>query len=135
MLLLDYVDGARDDHFASESYLRAALKTNRKGSIVARIPGILRERGLPIRYGYRRDLTLDDLQESVEHFPAIALVSVKGSEDFHALIVERVDDRFVQIRDPLPEGVGSAYRLSLALFLSAWINKETGCGYAVVVLE
>jgi hypothetical protein len=135
MLLLDYVAGAEDDYLVSESFLRAALATDFKGTAIVRIPEVLREKGMPITYHYRKDLTIDDLRESVESFPAIAMVRAKGDDDFHALIVEGVTDTSVNIRDPLPEGTGSAYSLSLALFLSAWINEKTGCGHAVAVLK
>lgn len=134
MLLYDYVDGARDDYLSAESFLRAALATGFKGTTVAHIPEVLRERGMSASYQYRRDLTIDDLRRLVAHYPAIALVHATNS-DLHALIVEGVTDISVNIRDPLPEGRGAAYSLSRALFLAAWIDQETGGGKAVVVLE
>lgn len=135
MLLLDYVSGAEDDHLASESFLRQRLRTTHKGTSVAQVPDVLQERGLPISYGYRRDLTTDDLRRLVEQFPAIALVRVAGTSLAHALIVERVSEASVSIRDPLPESRGSAYEAPLQMFVAAWIDEKTGYGSAVVVVE
>lgn len=135
MLLLDSLQGAEDSLLFSESFLRAALATNSRGTVIARIPEVLHEIGLPAMYHYRQDLVIGELQKAVKAIPAIALVRASGDDEFHALIVEGIKGQSVDIRDPLPEGIGSAYRISLALFLSVWAGKKSGCGRAIVVVE
>ncbi len=135
MLLFDQVPGAENDYLVSESFLRTALQTNYRGSTVAQIPDVMRDHGSPLRYVYRKNLTIDDLQAAVEFFPAVALVSNREAGEYHAVIVDGVNDESVWIRDPLPESTGSAYSLAQAIFLTAWINESTNCGYAVVVLQ
>jgi hypothetical protein len=55
--------------------------------------------------------------------------------DFHAMIVDGIEADEVVIRNPLPESRGTAYKLPLTVFLTHWLNRETGCGRAVVVLK
>lgn len=79
-------------------------------------PDALSEAGFPSIY--RADLTLDDLARATELRPAIV------SGDGHSLVVDRVLAGEVYIRDPLPVGVGEAYRISVADFLDWWSGRS-----------
>jgi ABC-type bacteriocin/lantibiotic exporter with double-glycine peptidase domain len=114
--------------------LRTALKTSAEGSFVSHIPNVLRDFGLPHEYFYHNNLTIDDLRMAVRFRPAIAIVRDKLNR-VHALIVEEVSENQVAIRDPLPVGSGSAYRVKLPLFLESWVDRKSGYGIAVTVLE
>ncbi len=46
--------------------------------------------------------------------------SIVGSVVNHSVVVDKVDNGVVYIRDPLPEGLGSAYTVSVADFLEWW---------------
>ncbi len=135
MLLLDQSPDSIDDHNFSESFLRAALKTDREGTIISRAPKVLREFGLAREYAYRRNLIIDELRKAVLFGSAIAIMRMVDDGEAHALIVEEISDEFVMIRDPLPETDGSAYRVSLDLFLSHWLKRKTGRGVAVIALK
>ncbi len=135
MLLLDQFPTMRQDYRYAESFLRTALATDEDGSPIAMIPEVLRQFGLAQRYIYRRDFTLEELRSQTVVHSVIAVVNAKSGEDLHALIVDAVWADAVAIRDPLPEGRGSAYRVSLTVFLPRWLDSQTGCGGAVTMLE
>lgn len=52
----------------------------------------------------------------------IADVTTDGgfTNGFHALVVDSVEDGWVHIRDPLPEGDGSAYKVAEESFRRVW---------------
>jgi hypothetical protein len=52
----------------------------------------------------------------------------------HAVLVDEITDEFVALRDPLPPGTGSAYRLPVQIFVQAWPD-ENGETHALCVLE
>lgn len=135
MLLLDQWPEAKNDYRFSESFLRAALETDRNGSLIGRIPEALRNFGLPQKYLYRRDLTIEDLQDAMQLGAAIAIMQDVSEEGLHALLIEGISAYSVAVRDPLPIGSGSAYEVSLPVFLARWHQRESGAGWAVIVLE
>ena len=49
------------------------------------------------------------------------------------LTIDRIIEQSVSIRDPLPEGTGSAYQVTVEAFLSVWARDESGAGRAVAV--
>ncbi|MGH9844887.1 MAG: hypothetical protein ACREEM_39730 [Blastocatellia bacterium] len=134
MLLLDNFPEKAGDYLFSESFLRMDFETEREGSVITRIPEVLRQRGLTRPYLYQTDLAVDDLRGSLARGFAIAIVRTLLPREAHAVIVEELTDDEVAVRDPLPQGKGSAYRIPLTEFLHFWLSAETQCGSAVVVV-
>ncbi len=125
------------DHVADivESHLRVALETDEEGSFVSKAPEVLRHFGLLPPYVYSANLTVDDLKQAASHGPIVAAVRFADERSWHTLLVDEFDDEWVLIRDSLPEGIGSAYKVSLTEFSRVWLVKETGYGQAVIVVE
>lgn len=135
MLLLDQLASANQNYRYAESFLRSALATDEDGSSITIIPDVLRQFGLSQQYVYRRDFTLEKLRNQAAAHSVIAVIKAKSEDDLHAVIVDAVLADAAAIRDPLPEGRGSAYRISLGIFLPRWLDSQTGCGSVVTVLE
>ena len=134
-VVLDQLPEAGHDLYYAESALRAAFETDEDGSTIALIPAVLREYGASAPYVYREQMTEMELRRAVRRHPLIALVPARRNVDYHALIVDKVEAEMVAIRDPLPTGEGTAYRLPLRLFLLRWLDRSGECGLAVTVLE
>jgi hypothetical protein len=134
MLIHDLLPGAGARLVFSESYLRAAFETDAAGSLVSRIPEVLREAGVE-GYDYRTDLSFDDLRLALRRGAAIVRVVGRQPDAAHVVIVEEADGQFVALRDPLPLATGSAYRVAVADFLAAWLSGESDSGRAVIMLE
>lgn len=135
MLLFDQLSGIASDFRYSESFLREALETDSSGSVIAKIPALLKQYSATRPYVYRKALTIAELRKITARHPAIAFVPTRAEDDFHALMVDVVSADSVAIRDPLPEGRGAAYTVALPVFEARWLSRENGCGRAVTVLE
>jgi ABC-type bacteriocin/lantibiotic exporter with double-glycine peptidase domain len=132
MLILDLVPQAEHQLAYSESFLRQVFKTGKRGSSLRKIPEVLLAAGVQ-GYAYRKDLTFDELQQALPTSSVIVRLSGQKIEDGHVVIVDEINEDFVAVRDPLPIGQGTAYRVSLEAFLLAWQAKENGLGQAVVL--
>lgn len=135
MMLLDEFPFLHGDYRVSESFLRNALETTRKGSSVANVPAVLHAMGATKSYIYRADLTLPELQKTAESYAAMAVLRTTFPQSAHVVLVEQVTETMVAMRDPLPLGQGSAYTVALPEFLKAWTNAASHIGCAVIVLE
>jgi len=124
-------DQGREDVY--EAMLRAALDTQGEGALLSDAPRALRELGSAVAYRYREDLTLDDLKRATAKGPAI--VALRRREmGSHALLVDGIEgDAYILIRDPLPELIGSAYKVAVKTFLNAWFLEKFGRGRGLVV--
>lgn len=129
MLILDYLPDAVGDLNHSEAALRFMFQTDEQGSIIARIPKVLRASGVKKPLAYRTDLTIEQLRESLWGGDAIVVLRIPGN--MHVVIVEQITADSVAIRDPLPPGRGSAYVVALRDFLTVW--EKSGQGSAVIV--
>ena len=129
MLILDQVPGARHDPNLSEAFLRTQFQTDKEGSVIARIPALLRANGVEAPYAYASDLTLAQLRNALTH--GDAMVVLRDPQNIHVVIVEQITADAVALRDPLPPGTGSAYWVALEVFLTAW--QRTGLGSAIVL--
>jgi hypothetical protein len=118
----------------AESYIRDALQIN-SGSYVSQIPETLQAFELAIQYQYRNNLTIAGLTDAVKYGVAAAFVKTPNALDGHALLVDEIRDGLVAVRDPLPEGEGRAYKVSVSNFLKFWIAPQTGLGQATVVIK
>jgi ABC-type bacteriocin/lantibiotic exporter with double-glycine peptidase domain len=116
-----------------EAHLCAALQTDWAGTDLHQLPAVLKQFGLPLHYIAQEALTLEALAKAVTNSPAIVTVKVGRGSDLHAVIVDEIGVEWVAVRDPLPEGRGSAYRVRLDAFLRAWFYQRRGRGFAVVV--
>ena len=118
----------------TESYLRNALTLD-EGSYVSQIPSVLREFGLRTSWEYRNDLALEDLISALQRGTAAAFVKGRRAASGHAVLVDAIADTLVSIRDPLPQGQGKAYRITVNEFLNFWLRPKTNRGQAVIMLE
>lgn len=116
-----------------EAHLRIALQTDRTGTDLHKLPAVLKQFGLSVHYVVREALSLEELVKAIIVGPGVVTVKVKRGSDLHAVIVDEIGEEWVAIRDPLPEGRGSAYRVRLNAFLRAWFYQEPGRGFAVVI--
>lgn len=125
MLLDDY--GIKQ----AEAYLRDALNLE-QGSYLSQVPATLQAFDVVQDFSYRDDLTLDDLRLAVRL--GSAMVFVKGVQDAtgHALLVDGITEGHVAIRDPLPLGMGKAYRVSVTDFVRVWLRPKSLRGRAVI---
>jgi hypothetical protein len=67
-------------------------------------------------------VSASDLEQATANGPAI--VSGQG----HALVVDRVSDGMVYIRDPEPYGTGSSYAVPVDRFTSWWDGRAVVTG-------
>lgn len=116
-----------------EAHLRVTLQTDRAGTDLHKLPAVLKQFGSPVHYVIREALSLEELAMAVNTGPAVVSVKVKRGSDLHALIVDEIVEEWIAIRDTLPEGRGSAYRIRLDAFLRAWFYQKPDRGFAVVV--
>lgn len=135
MILFDHFPSHRDDHRYAESALRAALDIDEEGAVIRKIPELLRVCGLAMDFRYEATLTVDDLRQALQQGTAIAIVRKTPLDDAHALLLDKLVVDEVFIRDPLPQGTGSTYAVSLPTFLTVWQNSQTGKGKAVVMIQ
>jgi ABC-type bacteriocin/lantibiotic exporter with double-glycine peptidase domain len=134
MLLFDILAHPQANPDLSESHLRNLFGTNESGSSISEMPEILRQLGVAEAYEYQRALTLEELGAAILRGSALVTVHSASYQGTHAVLIDEIVDNFVAIRDPLPPGRGSAYRLPLEIFMRAWPD-ETGETHALVVLE
>jgi ABC-type bacteriocin/lantibiotic exporter with double-glycine peptidase domain len=92
----------------SEQELAAALKTNEAGTNMAEIPQAME--GVGVRGGtFKQPATRADFEAiGADGKPAIVGVDVPGVGR-HAVVVDKVENGNVFVRDPLPVGEGSSY--------------------------
>jgi hypothetical protein len=135
MLLFDQLSGNRNDYHYAECFIREVLGTDKQGSNIRRIPDAPDAFGAPMKYVLRRKMTAMELLDSSSRHFVIALLPIQNTLYYHALIVDEIESQMVAVRDPLPVGQGTAYRLSLSAFLASWLNDLNQCGLAVTVLE
>lgn len=128
MLLRDYAGDV------AESFLRDALDTDEGGASLSKAPSVLRNFGLTFFYTYFSGLTLDQLFTATRRAPAIVVVKASMSGGLHSVMVDGVDNDSAYIRDPMPLGKGSAYKVSITTFTRHWAT-ENGLGRGVIVVE
>jgi len=116
-----------------ESYLRELLKID-EGGYLSDVPAALHIIGVPTLYEYRRDLTLEALQQVLQAGAAIAYLE-KPVTGGHAVVVETITEEFVTVRDPLPIGEGRGYQVHQQDFLRFWLPQNSDRGRALIVVE
>ncbi|MCI0488779.1 MAG: hypothetical protein L0229_19485 [Blastocatellia bacterium] len=117
-----------------EAMLRTSLNIRGEGGLISDVPDVLRRFGSRLNYRYRDDLSVEDLQAATLKGAALVGLKFKGGRGSHALLVDGIEnDAYVLIRDPLPRGEGSAYKISLTSFLKSWRAKRAGIGRGVIV--
>lgn len=111
----------------SEAELRTLFDVDRDGATPAKIPEVMAKFGL--KYDYRRDLTIENLQSAVRLKPAIAYVSTSlPNTPGHVIIIDGFEPDHVLVRDS--EG-GRSYKLHIADFKLAWLDDK-GSGRAAI---
>lgn len=114
-----------------ESYLRDATKVvEDEGTFLRDAVEALAYFGVPARY--ESSVSLEELKAVTENGPAIVSVATPTTGGRHALIVNGFEDDYALIRDPLPEGQGSAYKVNTEVFMRAW-TKGNATGQAVII--
>lgn len=117
-----------------EAYLRNILQTDRTGTDLSQIPKTLEIFGAKQRFTLVRLRTIDELKDKSWLFPTIAVVKVRGNDNFHTILIDKIFGDFVFVRDPLPSGQGKSYKVKMDDFTANWIQKKTGNGLAIVVI-
>jgi hypothetical protein len=105
MLIHDLLPGAGQRVIFSESYLRAAFETDATGSLVSRVPEILKEAGIE-GYVYRTDLSFADLRRALKRSAAIGRVIGRQPDVAPVLIVEEAGSSWPSVtRSRWPPGL------------------------------
>jgi ABC-type bacteriocin/lantibiotic exporter with double-glycine peptidase domain len=113
-----------------EDTLAAALRTDKNGANILDIPTALENAYIDgvqtIARGAKSDknVTFSTLQKALKTGNKKAVVSVK-TKDFgaHAVVVNKIENGRVFVRDPLPLNVGSSYSVSVNDFISVFNDK------------
>jgi len=98
----------------SEEYLASALKTDKNGASILDIPKALYNSYLDeVVTIAESKITLPKLLEKLEDGDK-AIISI-GTEEFkgHAVVLEKVENKTVFLRDPLPMNQGASYSIKL----------------------
>jgi ABC-type bacteriocin/lantibiotic exporter with double-glycine peptidase domain len=132
MVIFDQFPEKRDDYQSSESFLRTALHTDFRGTSLLKVPEIFLQLGISLRYEYCT-CSVEELKNSLQNAVALARVTKSNPKEGHLLLVEKFTDDYVAIRDPLPEGEGSAYLVPIDAFLKVWQSEITSLGQAILV--
>ncbi|CAM4198134.1 MULTISPECIES: cysteine peptidase family C39 domain-containing protein [Flavobacterium] len=113
-----------------EDTLAAALKTDKNGANILDIPEALNNayiEGLQtISRGGRKDrnITFNTLEKAMKTGNKKAVVSIH-TDDFgaHAVVVNKIENGRVFVRDPLPLNIGSSYSVTIEDFKSVFYEK------------
>ncbi len=115
----------------SEAELRSRFEIDDDGTSPTKIPSVLKEFGL--KYDYRRDLTMEDIQNATKQDSAILYVAKSlQNKPGHIIILDGIEDNYALIRDSQD---GVSYKLSIKDLETFWINKESGLGKAAVKIK
>jgi hypothetical protein len=115
----------------SEEFLAKLLKTNQSGANILDIPNALKSANYldtikTISRGTKADKTvkLSTLESALKSGDKRAIVSV-WNKDFggHAIIVDKIENGYVYIRDPLPIYVGSSYVIKIHDFIKVFNRR------------
>jgi hypothetical protein len=114
----------------SEQYLAAELRTTKSGASILDIPDVLKNTYLDdiktIARGGKKDINvkLSTLESALKTGKKKAVVSVV-TEDFgaHAVIVDKIENGRVFVRDPLPLYQGSSYSTTVEDFAEVFNRK------------
>ncbi|WP_128150387.1 cysteine peptidase family C39 domain-containing protein [Apibacter raozihei] len=113
----------------SEKYLADALHTDRIGANILDIPEALKNAYIDnvktIARGHKGDkISVNALEKVMKTGNKKAVVSV-WHEDFgaHAIVVDKIKNGRVYVRDPLPQFQGSSYSISLKDFEEVFYKK------------
>ncbi len=108
-----------------EAYLRIAVNVvKNEGADLKDAQDALKLFDSSVRYGYKEQLSFNELKVAIEK--GSAMVSIRTAiigHGVHAVVVDGFESQMVLIRDPLPELLGSAYKISLDTFRQAWTGK------------
>jgi ABC-type bacteriocin/lantibiotic exporter with double-glycine peptidase domain len=111
-----------------EAYIRAAIGVDAlEGGYLSNVPAGLKDLEFPREARYHERLTLPELRWHTATNAALVGVKLEGY-GFHALVVDGFEGDDVRLRDPLPVGTGSSYKVGQEYFCEAWQGK------AVVVI-
>ncbi|MDR6968500.1 hypothetical protein J2X31_002523 [Flavobacterium arsenatis] len=113
-----------------EDTLEAVLKTDKNGANILDIPKALENAYIEgvqtIARGSKKDInvTFTTLENALKTGNKKAVVSVK-TKDFgaHAIVVNKIENGRVFVRDPLPLNIGSSYSVSIDDFISVFNDK------------
>lgn len=108
----------------SEEYLAKALNTDKNGASILDIPDALYNSYLDEVVALAEgDIKFSKLLEKLEDGDK-AIVSI-GTEHFkgHAVVLEKVEDGKVFLRDPLPMNQGASYKINIEDFTKIFKKK------------
>lgn len=108
----------------SEEFLATALKTDKNGASILDIPDALYYNYLDdVKAIAEKDIKLSKLLEKLEDGDK-AIVSVfKKDFGFHAVVLEKVENGNVFLRDPLPKNKGASYNMIIDDFKKIFYRR------------
>ena len=95
--------------YREENELANTLGTTTYGASIMRIPNALSDMGINTKAVAKVGINLNEISNSKN--PTIVSVHIPG-KGAHAVIVDKIENGQVYIRDPLPKGVGTSYSIS-----------------------
>ncbi|MDQ1835535.1 hemagglutinin repeat-containing protein, partial [Massilia scottii] len=118
---------AADLGYIAESYVRGEMSTYNSGTQLVNVPSGLAKLGFKGKATYVDNITVEGIGNVVNKGDSVIIAVWQGGDYGHAVVVDRIKNGRVYIRDPGPEAKGSSY----------WITvkdlKDTFSGRAVVV--
>jgi hypothetical protein len=106
----------------TEESLAVALETTEYGASIAKAPAVLE--GVGVAGGrFAQSATIAELETALTSGrSAIVGMNIPGISR-HALVVDRIANGMVFIRDPLPIAQGSSFAMPLGEFLNFWSGR------------
>lgn len=98
-------------------YIKGALDFD-GGAYVRDIPSALEKLGVENKAEYSKTRTITEIQKELDNGNS-AIASVNDGQGGHAVVIDRIENGNVVIRDPLPVGQGSSYSVPIEFFENA----------------
>lgn len=95
--------------------IEGALKWDENGAFVRDIPEALKDLGMENKADYSANRSISEIDAATKNGDGV-IASVDNGQGAHAVVIDRVEDGRVVIRDPLPIDQGSVYSISIEDF-------------------
>ena len=89
------------------------------GAWVRDIPSALKKSDIENEANYSKTKTVAEIEAALNEGNSVVASVKDGQQASHAVVVDRIENGNVVIRDPLPEGKGSVYSIPAGEFETA----------------
>jgi len=102
-----------------EAFVRSAAGVDIDGAFLRNLPQALKNIGEAVdrpeltRFVYIREQSVDRLEAALGNGPVAANIRTSRTGGLHAIVIDKIENGRVFIRDPLPVGIGSGQSISL----------------------